>query len=956
LSEVFKKLLKNRFYKPRTHIVFPKICIIAGCNLPNNLQKFKPLSVLRPAHRLSWLISAALVLLLGWAFHNPQEQKEKDELEAWLNAHLDRYSAAETYAEGLAVLDSAITGAWRPVRDSSEADAWYWVHVFRGEALSELGKILASTQAYETARSLYQKYHFNYPGDEYEVTEYLYKPLISQYTKLGDNAKAQVLRYEALKLASRSSMPGLYNNIGLAYWNQGEYLKAVDNYQRGLAVSELLPEQAGLLQLNLAATFHDLQNTQQARQALDAAFAALGKADTSQTVDSYLSAAWALKAEFERQAKNFPKAENALKKALSLAQEASEEIEARELGKMKIQYGQLKFQIGASDQALQLFNEALQVVLPRFKPQKLSDLPQAKDLYEENTIYEALYGKAQALLQNWERDSTQWQQLEQAFQCHLLCQQVELALRNTLEFESSKLQQLGYGRARMEHALKIAQLLEVHRPDQQRLKKAWRMLEQNKAAVLLEAVAHNQLKQAVSSGDELLQKEQKLQKQLAYFETQALTESDSSLANNWLEQSEKTRATLAELRTKLKAKYPAYAQLKKELEEVDFEAAFSVLPKGQESAILEYFSGENDLFLFFWPQNGPAQLFSLGSAAEAEALVKVLLEQVAQKSELLPQAFCDTGSMLSQKLLPAKVREGQFSHLLLIPDAWLNYLPFELLPLQAQKCRNWSQVPWLLRQTEAQYAYSLGVLQAQSQLKTSRSRKILALAPGFEASQRGLPPLRQSEDELASIRGGRKQKLLRQKATWAQFAKAAPHCGILHLCTHAAADSSQAIAGLEFYDRTAFLSDIYALSLRAELTTLSACQTGQGQWQKGEGVMSLARAFAYAGSKGLVATLWSVNENSSTRIFADFYQKLNKGARKSEALNQAKLAYLEHPEVPSFQKAPYYWAAVVYIGADGPLNTSVFPIGSLIVLFLGVLVLYFLFRRVRLLRERKEIR
>jgi CHAT domain-containing protein len=905
------------------------------------------LFILRRAHHFFWLFSAALVLSLAWAFKNPQEQEKKDQLEAWLNDHLDRYSAAETYVEGLAVLDSAITGAWRTVRDSSEADAWYWVHVFRGEALSELGKILASTQAYETARALYQKYHFSYPGEEYEVTEYLYKPLISQYTKLGDNAKAQVLRHEALKLASRSSMPGLYNNIGLAYWNQGEYPKAIENYQRGLHVPSLLPEQAGLLQLNLAATFHDLQKTAQASQALDAAFAALGKAIPSPTVDSYLSAAWALKAEFERQAKDFPKAESALKKALKLAQQASEEIEARELGKMKIQYGQLKLHTGASDQALQLFNEALQVVLPRFRPQKLSDLPQAKDLYEENTIYEALYGKAQAFLQNWERDSSQWQQLEQAFQCHLLCQQVELALRNTLEFESSKLQQLGYGRARMEHALKIAQLLEAHHPDKQRLKQAWRMLEQNKAAVLLEAVAHNQLKQAVSSGDELLQKEQKLQKQLAYFETQALIESDSSLANNWLEQSEKTRATLAELRTKLKSKYPAYAQLKKELEKVDFEAAFAQLPKDQNAAILEYFSGENELFLFFWPKKGAAQLFSLGAATEAEDLGRILLSQVAQKSELLPQAFCDTGSLLGQKLLPQQVQSGQFAHLLLIPDAWLNYLPFELLPLQAKKCRNWSQVPWLMRQTELQYAYSLGVLQAQSQLKSRHSRRILALAPGFEGRQRGLPALRQSEQELASIRGGRKQKLLRQAATWTKFAKAAPHCGILHLCTHAAADSSQAIAGLEFYDRTAFLSDIYALPLRAELTTLSACQTGQGQWQKGEGVMSLARAFAYAGSKGLVATLWSVNENSSTRIFADFYQKLNKGARKSQALNQAKLAYLEHPEVPSFQKAPYYWAAVVYIGADGPLKLAAFPFGIVILLFLIALAGYFLYPRVR---------
>ncbi len=130
------------------------------------------------------------------------------------------------------------------------------------------------------------------------------------------------------------------------------------------------------------------------------------------------------------------------------------------------------------------------------------------------------------------------------------------------------------------------------------------------------------------------------------------------------------------------------------------------------------------------------------------------------------------------------------------------------------------------------------------------------------------------------------------------------------------ADSVRNSAGVEFFERRAFLSDIYALPLHADLICLSACQSGLGEWRDGEGVMSLARAFAYAGSKGLVATLWSVNEASSSVLFQSFYTHLRQGMSKAAALNQAKQDYLNNPAIPVFQKTPYYWAALTYIGED----------------------------------------
>ena len=72
-------------------------------------------------------------------------------------------------------------------------------------------------------------------------------------------------------------------------------------------------------------------------------------------------------------------------------------------------------------------------------------------------------------------------------------------------------------------------------------------------------------------------------------------------------------------------------------------------------------------------------------------------------------------------------------------------------------------------------------------------------------------------------------------------------------------------------------ADIYNLDLNARLTVLSACNTGSGKLRKGEGVMSLARGFLYAGCPSIVMTLWEVEDNAGTKIMESFYKNLEKG-------------------------------------------------------------------------------
>ena len=125
------------------------------------------------------------------------------------------------------------------------------------------------------------------------------------------------------------------------------------------------------------------------------------------------------------------------------------------------------------------------------------------------------------------------------------------------------------------------------------------------------------------------------------------------------------------------------------------------------------------------------------------------------------------------------------------------------------------------------------------------------------------------------------------------------------LFTYNAADT------LEDNDLTA--AEIYAMRLRADLAVLSACQTGYGKINRGEGVMSLSRAFAYAGVNTTLMSLWKVPDGATQEIMVNFYKNLQDGQAKDDALHNAKLDYLDkHGQNEGAN--PIYWAGFVPAG------------------------------------------
>ena len=164
-------------------------------------------------------------------------------------------------------------------------------------------------------------------------------------------------------------------------------------------------------------------------------------------------------------------------------------------------------------------------------------------------------------------------------------------------------------------------------------------------------------------------------------------------------------------------------------------------------------------------------------------------------------------------------------------------------------------------------------------------------------------------------------------ATKEHFMEHATNYSLLHLAMHATVTdtSSNSEAMLLFsgdnIDDYLSIKEIYDLNLSSELTTLSACSTAYGTIDPVEGVLSLSRAFQYAGSRSTLTSLWRVPDEQTAMIMKDFYLNLKDGQSKSEALKNSKQNYLKLTDDPNL-KHPYYWAGFVLTGDTSAIESA----------------------------------
>lgn len=522
-----------------------------------------------------------------------------------------------------------------------------------------------------------------------------------------------------------------------------------------------------------------------------------------------------------------------------------------------------------------------------------------------------------------------------------------------------------------------AHLLFNETQEEKYLEDGFQLAERGKDAVLTSALSS---KKALNFGgipDSLIQKENKLKRGIAFLEKKLLnTKKTDSLYHDYQEELFQLKRDKDAFILYLEKDFPKYYRLKYASNIASIkEIRKSILT--DTTMLLSYYISAPHVYLWAISQKTSKFIsFDLDStytqdiADFRKELTDLRYAQDYPKKAL--QNYNRLAYKFYNKFLAPGLTDSKAAHLIIIPDQLLGYLPFEAFVTGKidQTTSEYGDIPFLINQYEIQYSYSSSLL-LQNKLQSQQdysTGKLLAVAAEYNKNNiiyQGRDPkdielrkrlivLPEAVNEVKALETMFDGDFWYGKAaSEGTFKNNVADYAVIHLAMHGLLDSKNPIAsslaftedGNAEEDNFLYASEISNLSLNAQLVVLSACETGYGKFERGEGIMSLARSFMHAGVPSLVVSLWQVNDYSTSKIMGLFYEGLKKGLTKSQALRQAKLTYIEH--AVGIASHPALWAAFIQLGDREALllnkKSAVIIYG---IIFLAVVLLgFFFFRR-----------
>jgi CHAT domain-containing protein len=491
-----------------------------------------------------------------------------------------------------------------------------------------------------------------------------------------------------------------------------------------------------------------------------------------------------------------------------------------------------------------------------------------------------------------------------------------------------------------EDAIKVNHDLFEATGQQTYLHRAFDIAEKSNNTLLVEALNTVDATAFAGIPDSLLQLENRLkidlavQEKLRFEEQQKGDNADKDRVNFFTNQIFELKHQHHALLQMFTDSFPRFYELKYAGQSVSVKDIQTELLTGNQ-VMVEYFVGDKYLYIFVITQDD-FQVIPMVKDFPLEAWVEEMRTGIYYYYPARPDAaflklkYANIANELHELLIAPIEKYVKDKNLLIVPGGVLGYLPFEALLTAPVKESNMDffDYPYLLKNHSISYNYS--ATHWQKLLRTERllaSENFAGFAPNFMGTDtllsrsEGFGKLQFNRREIEQILKIMQGKpFLNKEATVANFMKYANKYRILHLATHGVAnDQTGDYSYLAFYQDSdslttdiIYVKDLYNLQLAAEMVVLSACETAIGEFQRGEGIVSLARGFFYAGSQSIVTTLWKLDDKSSLELMPAFYQNIEKGMTKDVALQQAKLSFLENNQ--DFRGHPLYWASFVPVG------------------------------------------
>lgn len=585
------------------------------------------------------------------------------------------------------------------------------------------------------------------------------------------------------------------------------------------------------------------------------------------------------------------------------------------------------------------------------------------EVYGKLELLAALQGKSTTYFALYQTEHSP-ALLEKAQACNTLAIKLIDDVKSNLFLDSDRLFQMQHHYSVYEQAIQIALAQQKENPNQKTniSNLVFSFIEQSKG-LLLQAVFNRGLAQNWNDPQlKLLQEKERNLKYLLARKEEELNRKNIplNLDPTYLKRSHEFHTWMQEA----KRISPQYFQRKYKPGYVDLQV-FQQQTLKDDQALIEFFWGEKKLTTLlvtkykvhiYQREIGPLQ----DSLVQFQAL---LTESATSPLTSLRHRFNNLSHHLYQQLLATALKNlgPNCTQLSIVRDGPLEYLPFELLDRFPDKTIHEaiSAKEFLIQRFSIAYAQSATLLHEQEQMPIPKARHFFAcFAPTYpdinltsstsnavasRLSAFNLPAA-QAEAEVISrkIVGG---KLYQGKhASESSFKLKAADYSILHLPMHAHADDEKPEASELLFtlpnpnsseDAHFKAWELYGFPLHAQMIVLSACQTGHGKFQRGEGAQSLAYAFFNAGVPSIVSSQWNAEDLATRKIMESFYRYLRQGFSKAKALQMAKLEYLrqENPH-------PLYWAHLIVSGNVEPIH---FPLSSWLSrnrnLFLWIMVL-----------------
>jgi CHAT domain-containing protein len=392
---------------------------------------------------------------------------------------------------------------------------------------------------------------------------------------------------------------------------------------------------------------------------------------------------------------------------------------------------------------------------------------------------------------------------------------------------------------------------------------------------------------------------------------------------------------LKSIETQLNALNKKIQSLKKGFVELtlnDYSIAnvMQLLPKDE--AILKYYVTYNHVYKAYITHDNIKIAF-LGEKLPIE-------QQVSQFVNTLKKPNKQIGSS-SKELYQLLLKNVSSKNLTIIPDNFLNYLPFESL-------QNPYSNDYFVAQTNITYNASIALWYLHNkQTQTNSSVKLATFAPIYEntiynnTQFPNLPYAKTEATSIVNLFDGR--AFIGQHATKNNFLIQNKSYSVLHCSMHSVLyDNDFNQSYLLFANaQPMYFNELYTKAIPAEMVVLSACNTGAGKLVEGEGIMSLSRAFTYAGVKSTVVSLWQVPDKETSEIMLLFYEELKKGLSKHVALANAKQHFIK---ANPLKRHPYFWSGFILIGNNDHIVEAtpwmMYSIFTISILLVSIIVFF----------------